>query len=386
MTDDEHNEGEEFQNMFENSAKEAEDFLAYANRKMKASSAKNAAAFEEIGRKARRWDLEGRALERRRVEALEALLEPDKSLADPDKLSFAKEDLERFVAHRKEGLAAKSLDWIDRASLALWEWTKGEVSSRTLTALREHVLAKYKSADSHSKILNFAASFLKFLAKTKMEPRYSSFEAYLEMPKAVKERKSITSRIVTKGDIENVLRHIKRAEKDGTINAQRSAQYSAFVIFGAFTGQRSMATMANLTVGQFREALRSEKPVLHVESSQDKIRMEHYVPLHAQVVSAIEAILGDRKDEDRIFGYNSFQMWMKRHPVPMSRFEGHFELSDLRKFAEQHGDIIEWEQSNRKYVLTHGVSGVEWSHYKNPLPDSVYAVYMKYWRDVWFKI
>jgi hypothetical protein len=114
-----------------------------------------------------------------------------------DELSFSHADLNDFVSHRKAGLAKKSVDWIDRASNLLWESTAGELSSRTLTALREHVLAKYKSADSHSKILNFAVSFLKFLAKTKMEPRYASFEAFLEMPKAVKERKSVTSRIVT---------------------------------------------------------------------------------------------------------------------------------------------------------------------------------------------
>jgi integrase len=300
-------------------------------------------------------------------------------------LHFSQSELNNFVAGRRIGLAKKSVDWIDRASNLLWESTKGEVSSRTLRALRERVLAKYKSADSHSKVLNFAVSFLKFLAKTRMEPRYASFEAYLEMPKAVKERKSITSRIVTKDDIENVLRHIKQAKKNGTLDAQRSAQYSAFVIFGAFTGQHSMAMMANLTVGQFREALRSEKPVLRVESSQDKIRMERYVPWHPQVVSAIEAMLGDRKNEDRAFGYNSFQMWMKRQEIPMSHFEGHFVPSDLQKFAEQHGDAIEWEQSNRKYVLTHGVGGVDWSHYKRPLPESVYDIYMKYWGDVSLK-
>ncbi|MFZ1021326.1 MAG: hypothetical protein WCE82_00165 [Halobacteriota archaeon] len=59
--------------------------------------------------------------------------------------------------------------------------------------------------------------------------------------------------------------------------------------------------------------------------------------------------------------------------------------SDLRKFAEQHGDTIEWEQSNRKYVLTHGVGGVDWSHYKHPLPESVHDIYMKYWGDVSLK-
>jgi hypothetical protein len=28
---------------------------------------------------------------------------------------------------------------------------------------------------------------------------------------------------------------------------------------------------------------------------------------------------------------------------------------------------------------------VAWAHYKHPLPDSVYEVYMKYWADVSFK-
>ncbi|MGZ4847253.1 MAG: hypothetical protein ACXV7G_11215 [Halobacteriota archaeon] len=55
---------------------------------------------------------------------------------------------------------------------------------------------------------------------------------------------------------------------------------------------------------------------------------------------------------------------------------------DLRKFAEQYGDIIGWEQSNRAYILTHGVSGVDWAHYKHPLPENVFDSYMKSWKDV----
>src|SRR5665647_1080011 len=50
------------------------------------------------------------------------------STSDAPKLRFSESDLNNFVAHRKTGLAAKSLDWIDRASLALWKSTKGEVS------------------------------------------------------------------------------------------------------------------------------------------------------------------------------------------------------------------------------------------------------------------
>jgi hypothetical protein len=161
-------------------------------------------------------------------------------------------------------------------------------------------------------------------------------------------------------------------------------QYTAFVIFGAFTGQQSLATMSKLTVGQFREALQSKKPALQVESSQDKIRMSHYVPLHPPVVTVVQPLLGGRKNEESVFTYDSFLMWVKRQKIPMSRFNGHFVLGDLRKFAEQYGDIIQWDESNRAYILTHGVSGIARSHYRHPLPERVYDVYMKYWEMVSF--
>ncbi|MGZ4847676.1 MAG: hypothetical protein ACXV3E_07835, partial [Halobacteriota archaeon] len=60
----------------------------------------------------------------------------------------------------------------------------------------------------------------------------------------------------------------------------------------------------------------------------------------------------------------------------------HFRLGDLRKFTEQYGDIIGWDQSNRAHIMTHGVSGIDWKHYKHPLPEHVYHIYMRYWRDV----
>ncbi len=52
----------------------------------------------------------------------------------------------------------------------------------------------------------------------------------------------------------------------------------------------------------------------------------------------------------------------------MSRFQGHFVLGDLRKFAEQYGDTLQWDQSDRAHILTHGVSGIDWNHCKHPLP------------------
>jgi integrase len=307
-----------------------------------------------------------------------ALAQKESSLT----LSFSRDELDRYVLSRKSGLAEKSRDWINRSSKLLWDCTIGEISHQTVETLRERTLKEYTSTDSHSKVLSFAKSFLKFLATTRAEPRYITFVPYLELPKTVKERKSVTSRIVTKEDINNVLQHISKAERLGKISPERSAQYSALVLFGAYTGQRSEATTAKLTVGQFREAMAADKPVLQVDSSQDKIRMSHYVPLHPRIVEALKPLLAGRNDDELMFTHNSFLQWIKRQKIPMSRFQKPFVLGDLRKVAEQFGDVIEWDQSNRAYILTHGVSGVEWSHYRNPLPENVYDIYMKYWTNV----
>ncbi len=110
--------------------------------------------------------------------------------------------------------------------------------------------------------------------------------------------------------------------------------------------------------------------------------MQHYVPLHPRVIAAVEPSLVGRRDAEIAFEYNSFLMWVKREKIPLSSVHSHFILGDLRKFSEQHGDVIDWDVSNRAYILTHGVSGVDWAHYRHPLPEHVYDVYMQYWKDV----
>ncbi|MGZ4852287.1 MAG: hypothetical protein ACXV3D_03745 [Halobacteriota archaeon] len=297
-------------------------------------------------------------------------------------LSFSRDELCSYVDARIAGLAEKSRYWIVRAAQLLWRNSEGEVSRATMERLRKAIFAQYTCEWSHRKTLNFVKAFLKHLARTCLDTRYAAFEVFLEMPRMVRVRKAVTSRIVTPKDIENVLACIQRAEAKGAISRGRALQYTAFVVLGAYTGQRSLATIARLTVGQFRESFVRDKPVLHVTAQQDKIRMEHYVPLHPAVISALTPLFDGRKDAELLFEYNSVQMWVKRQQIPMSRFKGHFVLGDLRKFAEQHGDVIGWDQSNRAYILTHGVSGVDWSHYKHPLPEHVYDIYMRYWGGV----
>ena len=256
----------------------------------------------------------------------------------------------------------------------------------TMRCLRDHILTKYQDADAKRKVLQFARAFLRYMSTVSFDQRYAVFDLFLQLPRSVKERKHVTSRIVTKEDIENILTAIKQAHRSGGIDTCHYLNYKAMALFGAFTGQRPLATIARLTVGQFKEAVKLEKPVIDVLPEQDKIRMQHYCPLHPQVIGAILPVLGGRRHDEPVFKQLSFQQWLKCNEVRLLQSNVRIVNSDLRKFAEQLGDIIQWEQSNRAYVMTHGVSGIDWKHYKHPLPDSVYDIYMKYWGDVSLKI
>lgn len=48
--------------------------------------------------------------------------------------------------------------------------------------------------------------------------------------------------------------------------------------------------------------------------------------------------------------------WWNDSRFPISN-KGIFVLGDLRKFTEQYGNIVQWDQSNRAYIMTHGVMG-----------------------------
>jgi integrase len=307
---------------------------------------------------------------------------------EPLKLYFTREELDAYVAYRSEGMAKKSKDWISRSSEALWESTKGEISHQTVTGLRTFVLDKYQSRDSHSKVLSFAVGFLNFLAQMKIYPSYLSFRLFLERPKTIKVKKALTERIVTREDIETVFKRIAAKEEKGT-DPSKIRNYRAFTLLASYTGLRP-STIQRLTVGQFRAALNEEKPVLHVLAEQEKNRVEHYVPLHPVVIDAISEVLARDSDENDdakpFFMFHSFEKWLERQKIPLPRVrdpsKAHLWLSDFRKFAEQFGDVIGWDATNRKYVLAHGMTGVDWEHYKHPLPEDVYDTYMRDWQDI----
>ncbi len=305
------------------------------------------------------------------------------------KFSFSRSDLDQYVTYRKTGLAEKSLDWIDRAAKALWDCTHGEISKKTMTALKDHTIKKYGSKWAHQKVLGFARAFLIFLAKTRTDQRYRSFDIYLEPSKAVKLRKTMTGRIVRREDILEVLTRIDAAKSEETIKAPKARNYRAFALLAAYTGLRP-STIERLTVGQLRAAVKEEKPTLHVLPEQEKNRVEHWVPLHKVVLAAVKEVLeNDSSDKDNykpFFMYNSFVKWLERQRVPLPEIldssKAHMWLSDFRKFCQQFGDKISWDSTNSKYVLAHGMTGVEWEHYKNPQREDVYDKYMEAWKDV----
>jgi hypothetical protein len=297
-------------------------------------------------------------------------------------LTFSRDQLVSYKKWRITGLDRKSSNWMNKAAQIVWNCTHGIISKMTMDAVRDGALSKYKCVYSKRKVLYFTKGLLKYLTKTTFDTRFQAFELFLEMPKVLKTRKHVTNRIVTEEDVQHVLQAIEQSLSARRIDNDHYPNYKAIVFFGAFTGQRPLATIARLTVEQFTDAVKMKKPVIDVLPRQDKIRMQHYCPLHPQVVEAILPVLEGRPDNELVFEQLSFQEWLKYTDIRLLHGGARIVNGDLRKFCEQHGDIIQWDQSNKNYIMTHGVSGVDWRFYKHPLPEHVYDVYIKYWKEV----
>ncbi len=221
-------------------------------------------------------------------------------------LVYEKDELTSYTESRKARVSRGSVPWLDRASRRFWDETQETVSKAYMDTLRTYALTHYTDLNAKRKTLNFAKAFLKYLATTHFDPRYHAFELFLEMPKAFKERKRVTERIVTTENVKRVLSAIKQDYDEETLKKRQYYNFTAPVLFGAFTGQRPYATIRKLTVGQFRRALNEGLPVLEVLAEQDKSRMQHYVPLHPQVADAVLPPVKNRRDEKAMFTHEVF--------------------------------------------------------------------------------
>jgi hypothetical protein len=211
-----------------------------------------------------------------------------------------------------------------------------------------------------------------------MDAKILSYHAIFERPKNKQAIKLLTSRIIVQEDIQKILNEIC---KDETISEEKKLNYQSLILFLSYSGQRTV-TASRLTAKQFNDALNQNPPVLTVEAEQDKIRMQHYVPIHPALLPSIKRVIIGKCDSDTVFDYLGLQRWMKHHSIAMSHTKGKIELKDLRKFFEQKSDEIGFSDANKNFMMSHGVSSISWTSYKQFLPETVYRRYLKYWNGV----
>ena len=204
-------------------------------------------------------------------------------------LTFTYEELKHYVENRKVNLSKHSLYWIDTSGKILWDCTRGIIKQRTMEDLKNHVLTHYQSKFTWNKVLCFVDSFLKYLGKLYLNPQYPSFSLFLERPHPVKERKLVNTRQVTIQDLDKVFSQITEYYQRGDLPYSNYINYFALVGFGGYTAQRMHSTIMKITVGMVRDALKDKQcPVLTIPPMMDKIRYEHYVPIHPNLIPLLK--------------------------------------------------------------------------------------------------
>ena len=77
------------------------------------------------------------------------------------------------------------------------------------------------------------------------------------------------------------------------------------------------------------------------------------------MVEAILPLLDGQAANKLIFKQLSFERWLKQQKLQLRYCEGHFAPSDLRKFCEQEGDILQWDGSGRN-LISNGCCDLPW--------------------------
>ena len=287
-----------------------------------------------------------------------------------------------YAKERERGLSPKSLYWIKKSARVVWEQTGGVISHETTTRLKNHILTNSRSNSNINKQICFGRTFLKHLSKLYLNANYQAFEMFLEKPKAIKERKVVTDRVIALDDVTNLCNHVVNDYRAGKIKKSNCINYLALVGFGCYTAQRAEATIEKLTVGMFRDALSKEHPVILVPPSLDKIRYEHYVPLHPNLIPILTEAIKGRSDDEPMFRYIAFRSWLVRNPLPLTKVNSNFLPGDMRKFGEQFGDQINWDTVNRAHIMSHDISSISFSHYKAFTSEVVHRIYMNAWQNI----
>jgi hypothetical protein len=76
--------------------------------------------------------------------------------------------------------------------------------------------------------------------------------------------------------------------------------------------------------------------------------------VHPQLAGFMKILCDGKEGREPIFILESFRKWLQKQKIQLARCNAHFVVLDLRKFAEQQGDIVGWNESNRAYILPTG--------------------------------
>jgi hypothetical protein len=66
------------------------------------------------------------------------------------------------------------------------------------------------------------------------------------------------------------------------------------------------------------------------------------------------------------------QQWLRHKEIRLLLNNARIVNGALRKFCEQMGDVLQWDQSNKNYILIHGILVVDWRFYKSPRPGPLF--------------
>jgi uracil DNA glycosylase len=118
-----------------------------------------------------------------------------------------------------------------------------------------------------------------------------------------------------------------------------------------------------------------------MEAEQDKNRIAHWVPLHQEIIKNLKLLLNEDTSEKPL-SWKRCNIYLRKN-VHVSISSRHpFTLSDTRKFFEQESDRLKMDERILRYITTHGITGVDWKHYKAFSRDTILKEYKRVWDKV----
>jgi integrase len=283
-----------------------------------------------------------------------------------------------YIEYRRSRLKAKkSLYWIKKSIEDFLNSSNWEINRDTLLNFQNWYRANYgfeAQAKYHSNIKNF----LEWLYKKTGNHFFRDLKEVLEPPK--RDSKKLNPIIIREEDVKNIIRAIWK----GNYPPFLKLKYIAGILFASYTGQRPESTIGKITVGEFKEALSRNPPVLWIPENKDKERFPHWVPLHPVVVKWVGAYVSlMKKDREIAFGYYALRKLLDDLNIKAIHTGRKIAISHMRKFFEQMcNNVLMVHPGLRDYIMAHNTGSLDVQSYDGKLPSEIYEQYMMAWKDV----